>query len=229
MNHRQKIDMKKYITVFAITTLIFVAGILIGNYFSSQKLNQIDYIGQDLKTDTVAMELQYELIAENPCENINSTLLADELYEMASKLDYMENRLGEDNRDVTELKKYYSLLELRHWLFMKKTIKECNQSKSLLLFFYSNEEECKSCKEQGFILTWVRKNYDDVYVYSFDYTIPNTAVETIKRIYNVNGTPSVVVDKDTYNRFIGKKELEQMLQEKGLAKAAVEETPLVED
>lgn len=206
--------------VFSITTLIFIVGIILGNYFSSQKMKQIDYIGQDLKTDTVAMELQYELMADNPCENINNTLLADELYEMASKLDYMENRLGEKNRDVIEMKEYYSLLELRHWLFMKKTNQECNQTSALVLYFYTNENDCDKCKEQGFILTWARKNYPDVYVYAFDYTIENVALDTIKRLYSVTGTPAVVIDKDTYNKFMSKSEIESVLINKGLEKSA---------
>lgn len=210
------IDKGKYLAVFAITTLIFIVGILIGNYFSSQKMDQIDYIGQDLKTDTVAMELQYDLIAEDPCAYVNSTPLADELYEMASKLDYMENRLGEDDRDVIELKEYYSLLEIRNWLFMKKTKKECNQTNALILFFYKNEEDCSDCKEQGFILTWVRRNYANVYVYSFDYAIENAALDTMKRIYSVEETPAVVIDGTTYNKFMTKDEIEDILIEKGI-------------
>ncbi|MBW2964612.1 hypothetical protein KY363_04075 [Candidatus Woesearchaeota archaeon] len=221
---RQKINKGKYLAVFAITTLIFIVGIIVGNYFSSQKMKQIDYIGQDLKTDTVAMELQYDLIAENPCEHINNTPLADELYEMASKLDYMENRLGNDNIDVIEMKEYYSLLELRHWLFMKKTNDECNQTSALVLYFYTNEEDCKTCKEQGFILTWARKNYPDVYVYAFDYTIENAALETIKRLYGVSGTPAIVIDKKTYNKFMNKSEIEDILIDKGLKKAETSDT-----
>ena len=216
MKKRKELDIVKILTVFAITTLIFMVGIILGNYFSSQKLKQIDYIGQDLKTDTVAMELQYELIAEDPCEYINSTPLADELYEMASKLDYMENRLGEDDRNVKDLKEYYSLLELRHWLFMQKTRKECNRTSALILFFYTNEEDCKECKEQGFILTWARRNYADIYVYSFDYTIENAALDTVKRLYDVQGTPAVVINKQTYNRFMTKSDIEDVLQDIGL-------------
>ncbi|MFH1064496.1 MAG: hypothetical protein V1729_05425 [Candidatus Woesearchaeota archaeon] len=216
MNTRRRIDKSRYLTVFAITTLIFIIGIIVGNFFSGQKLKQVDYIGQDLKTDTVAMELQYDLIAENPCDYVNSTPLADELYEMASKLDYMENRLGEDDRDVISLKEYYSLLELRHWLFMQKTAKQCNQTSERILFFYTNEDDCKDCKEQGFILTWIRSNYQDVYIYSFDYAIDNAALDTIKRIYAVEGTPAMIIGKDTYNRFVSKKEIESVLIEKGI-------------
>lgn len=216
MHKRQRVNIGKYIAVLAITTLIFIVGILIGNYFSSQKLNQIDYIGQDLKTDTVAMELQYELIAEDPCEYVNSTVLADELHEMASKLDYMENRLGEDDRDVRSLKEYYELLEIRHWLFMKKTQKECNQTGSLILYFYTNDEDCDKCEEQGFILTWLRRNFHNVYIYSFEYTMDNAALESMKRLYGITGTPAIVVDKETYNKFMTKTELETVMADKGV-------------
>lgn len=218
MHRRQRLDKGKYLAVFAITTLIFIVGILIGNYYSSQKLNQIDDIGQELKTDTAAMELQYELIAEDPCSYINNTPLADELYEMSSKLDYMENRLGEGDRNVIDLKGYYSLLELRHWLFMQKTRKECNQTSTLILYFYTNKKDCNDCEEQGFILTWLRRNYANVYIYSFDYAIENAALDTVKRLYDIQGTPAVVIDKVTYNRFLSKTELEEIVQEKGIEK-----------
>lgn len=216
MNHRQKINPVKYITVFSITTLIFIVGILIGNYFSSQKMQQIDYIGQKLKTDTTAMEIQYDLIADNPCQDLNATPLADQLYEMASKLDYMENRLGENNRDVLSLKEYYSLLELRHWLFIQKTNKECNKTSANILFFYTNEDDCSKCKEQGFILTWMRRNYKDVNIYSFDYTIENAALDTLKRLYDVEGAPAIIVNKKTYNKFVSKNELQNMLESQGI-------------
>ncbi|MFC1723065.1 hypothetical protein ACFL0V_02920 [Nanoarchaeota archaeon] len=215
---RQKADKNKYIAVFAITTLVFVVGILLGNYFSEQKLDQVDHLGQNLKIDTLAMELQYELIAEDPCAHVNNTLLAEDLYEMASKLDYMENRLGEDNPDVVELKKYYSLLELRHWLFMKKTNAECGVNNTLVIYFYSNEDDCPKCKTQGFILTWVRKNYPSVYVYAFDYNIENAALDTIKDLYDVTGFPSVVIMGEVHNEFVGKKAMEEMVRAHGAVK-----------
>ena len=221
-NHRgsrmtkRKLDKPKYFAVFAITSLIFIAGILLGNHFSSKKMEQIDRIGSTLKTDTMAMELQYELIAEDPCKYINSTPLAEELYEMASKLDYMENRLGQNDESVKDLKRYYSLLEIQHWLFMKKINKECGQNKSLILFFYTNEDDCPSCKEQGFILTWLRRNYADIYIYSFDYTLENPALETLKTMFSITETPATVIDGQTYHSFMTKAELQKIMEEKGL-------------
>ena len=223
----RRISKSRYLAVFSITTLIFIIGIILGNFSATTKLKHIDYLGQELKTDTVAMEIQYEIIADDPCSHVNSTPLAEDLYEIASKLDYMENRLGEDNKDVQDLKEYYSLLEIRHWMFLKKTKKECKNNRTLVLYFYSNKKDCHNCEEQGFILTWIRKNYPHVYIYAFDYNIENAALDTIKEIYNINGTPSIVVDSKTNNRFVPKWEMENIIKETMKNQTISEKTPVL--
>ena len=81
-----------------------------------------------------------------------------------------------------------------------------------------NESICPKCKTQGFILTWIRKNYPSVYVYAFDTNLKNAALDTLKELYEIKGTPAIVVDKDTYNEFVGKKMMEQIVVEKGAVK-----------
>ncbi|MBI4738424.1 hypothetical protein HY772_02490 [Candidatus Woesearchaeota archaeon] len=207
MDKRQHVNKTQYIAVFAITTLVFVAGILLGNFFAGKKLSHIDRLGREVKTDTAAIEIEYDILASDPCKAVNTTPLANDLYALAEKLDYMENALGEDNQDVRDLKNYYSILELRNWLLLKKTNYECSDKKTLILYFYSGKDSCKTCEEQGFILTWVRKNYPNVYVYSFDYNIENAAVKTIKDLYGITTTPSLVIGDLTFDRFMSKNEI----------------------
>lgn len=209
--HRQKIDKPKYLTVLAITVLVFLIGILIGNYFAGIKITKLTDLGTKLKTDTVAMELKFDLLKEDPCGAVNSTKINDELYELATKLDYMENRLGEDDSNVIQLKEYYMLLELRNWMFMEKTNKECGLNRTLILYFYSNKKDCKTCEEQGFILTWLRKNYPNVYIYSFDINIDDAALSTIKNIFYIDSTPAIVINRKTYSKFMTKAELEDLI------------------
>ena len=114
-----RFDKMKYLAVFAITTLIFVIGFIFGSYTSQMKLGKLDQFEQELRSDTLSLELQYEIISENPCETINSSILTEELYELGSKLEHMENSMGIDDPDVIRLKDYYSILQLRHWLLMK--------------------------------------------------------------------------------------------------------------
>ena len=53
-----------------------------------------------MRIDTMAVEIEYLLVSEDPCKWINSTPLTDDLYQIGSKLDYMENQLGKNNRDA---------------------------------------------------------------------------------------------------------------------------------
>lgn len=211
MVHRDKPQINRYLTVFSITTLVFLLGLILGNYVSSLKLDKVESMENDLRTDTMAVEMQYLLLAEDPCRAVNTTPLTNDLQDIASRLDYMENRLGDDNPEVLRLKEYYSLLELRHWLFIRKTNEECFQNQSLVLYFYSNDEDCPSCEEQGFVLTYIRKNYPWVNVYSFDVNIDNPALDTVKDLYGVQSAPTVVIDGKTYDHFIAKDEIESII------------------
>lgn len=207
----KKINKTKYLAVFAITTLIFLIGLVIGSKISDTKLGKIDNLEHDIRTDTMAIELQYLLLAEDPCSSVNSTTLTEELYEIGSKLDFMEQRLGKKNKDVIRLKNYYSLLELRHWLFMKTQQKECNTDNTLVLYFYSNLEDCDKCEEQGFVLNYLRKKYPSVNVYSFDININNMALDTVKNMFNVKKAPTVIINENVLDSFSSLDYLERFI------------------
>jgi glutaredoxin len=203
----------KYIAVFATTTLIFMIGLLIGSYTTGQKLKHVNELEQDLRMDTMAMELQYLFLSQEPCQT-DTELLTEELYEIGEKLSYMENSLGSDNAQVMQLKEYYSLLEIRHWLFLKQVTKECDTNLTLILFFYSQEEkDCPKCVEQGYALTFLRKEFQDVRVYSFDVNMTNPALDVIKKSYIHSNTemPVIVIDNKPFYGFMDKEQLKQEL------------------
>ena len=201
----------KYLAVFATTTLIFIIGIIIGYMITLSKLNTISNMEQDLKINAMDIELQYLLLAEDPCTAINSTFLTDELFQIGIRLDFMERDLGIDNPSVIALKEYYSLLELRHWIFTKKKKKECNINKDLVLYFYSNKGDCPKCEEQGFILNYMHKKYPKLSIYSFDINMKNNALSTVKKIYGVKKRPSIIINNKLYSGFKSKKEIESAL------------------
>jgi len=204
----------KYLAVFATTTLIFLIGILIGNQVTNAKVSKLDNIEQELRVDTMAIELQYLLLSEDPCKAPESTLLSEQLYQLGSRLRYMEDKYGADNPSVVRLKEYYSLLEIRHWLFLKKTKKECNKDYTFILYFYSKEKEnCPTCEEQGYVLTYLRENYPLVKVYSFDFGISNAALDTIKELYikEESELPIIIINNDVYYGFKDKGAIEKLI------------------
>ena len=209
---RKKIKISKYLLVFFLTTVVFLGGIFIGNYASNRKLSKLDQMEQDIKVQTMAIEIQYALLAESPCDAINSTPLTNELYELSDRLSYMESNLGFNNPVVLRLKEYYSLLELRQWMFLKSTNKQCNRNNILILYFYSNKGDCSTCEEQGYVLTYIRNKYSNVKVYTFDINIDNIALRTIKEIYiKSKDLPVLIINDKTYYGFKDREQIETMI------------------
>jgi len=207
----KKISKSKYIIVLVLTLLVFASGFILGNYVSSFRLNYIEDIERELRTDIMSIEIEDLMLAEAPCRKANSTSLTDILYRTGEKLDFMEARLGKSDENVLRLKEYYFLLELRHWLLQKKEIKECNLSKDIILYFYSNLEDCGTCEEQGFILDYLRKKKKEgLSIYSFDI---NLALNTLKRLYNIENekSPIVIVNDNYAKGFRSKDEIESIL------------------
>jgi hypothetical protein len=209
---KQKINIKKYVFVFVLTTLIFVIGLFLGSMITTRNLTKLDKMEQDIKVQTMAIELQYQLISENPCSVSNSTSISKELYLLSDRLDYMENTLGIDDLRVLSLKEYYSILEIRHWLMLKKINEKCNPRNNLILYFYSNKGECNNCEEQGYALTYIRKKYPNVMVYTFDINSENVAVETIKDIYiKSEDLPVLIINDKVYYGFKDSGQIESLL------------------
>lgn len=209
----------KYVAAFAITTLIFIVGIIIGNYISTQKLSTIDDLQRDLMQKTISSELQYLLMSEHPCESVDASELTQELFDIGSKLDFMENQLGKTNADVISLKAYYSLLEIRHWLFLKKTKKECGVNADLIVYFYSNEGDCPECQQQGYVLSTIHRNYPSVNIYSFDINIGDPAVTTLRRIYGAKAAPTLIINDKIMPGFHSMHEIEEMFRQEPRAEA----------
>lgn len=211
MMDRKKIQFSKYITAFAITLLVFIAGVTLGSYNDRKKLAIVDDLEQDIKMNTMGTEIQYLLMTDSPCTFVNSTQMAIELGNLGSKLTFMESQLGTDDKRVLELKEYYHLLELRHWLFLKNAKKECNKNFELMLYFYSNEGDCRDCEEQGHVLTYVHKKNPLFNIYSFDVNIDNPALNTLKERYNIRTTPTVVINETIHEGFMSTDEVMEAL------------------
>ena len=211
---KRQISKGKYIIAFIISASIFIIGLLIGILVADSKLNSINDLQQTIRTQVFAVETQYNLALQNPCSFINSSELTTDLYKISDNLGALETDLGKHNKDVLELSSYYSILETRHWMFMKEAAKRCGKDYNLILFFYSNDQnKCTDCDTQGFVLTYIRKKYNNqnIYIYSYNTDINNGVIQTLMRIYNVKKLPTLVIDDKSYYGSKDSLELEKIL------------------
>ncbi|MEM4398075.1 MAG: hypothetical protein QW757_05645 [Candidatus Woesearchaeota archaeon] len=206
----KRLNYYKVIAVFAITTLIFISGIILGNYFSNQKIEKIADFEKNIRTNIEATEIQYLLLTQEPC-NTDTILITKELEEIGSKITYMENMLGFDNNEVIDLKNTYSIIQLKHYLLLKKIDKECNEKFNFILYFYSNKGDCLKCEQQGFILDYIKKKYNNTMIYAFDINNNNNALKTLKNKYKIEKTPGLIINENVFQDFMNVEKIEDFL------------------
>lgn len=194
-------DWKKYAYTFLITAAIFATALLASNYFSQKKINEIKNIESRISVDILASETQFFLLSELSCKDIGNSFLSKELATLGDKLAYTEQNRGSDDEEVLNLKKYYSLLQIKDFILMQKIRERCGRNPSVdglsIMYFYSNiEDDCDDCQKEGFVLTKLREDYPELRVYSFDYNLDLSAIQTLISIYNIKDEPPALLVND---------------------------------
>ncbi|OHA46323.1 MAG: hypothetical protein A2541_02735 [Candidatus Taylorbacteria bacterium RIFOXYD2_FULL_36_9] len=206
----QTLNWKKYIWTLLITIIIFVTAIYLSNFLNNKKIDSLREIEDKIAIDIMSSETEYALLAESSCKDLSSDILSQELNALAQKLTYTEENFGKNSPDLLRLKTYYTLLQIKDYLLMKKISIKCNTKPVFILYFYSTD--CSQCGEQGYVLTYLREQYPNLRIYSFDYNLDNPALRTLISLYKVKNTlPAIVINDKVYNGFIDKDKLTGLL------------------
>ena len=212
--NNNNIDWKKYLIVFLITVTLFLTAIYLSNYFGNKKINQIKSIQDEIAINILSSETQFSLLSELSCKNVSESLLSVELDELGSKLEWGQENLGSTD-EVSYLKKYYSLLQIKDYLLMKKISAGCKIKSAFILYFYTTAENCSECEKESLVLSSLRDKYPELRVYSFDYSTDLSAVKAMLQIYKIKDTelPALVLDDELLTGFHSIEELESRVKE----------------
>lgn len=210
----KKLSIKKHTLIFIATALVFGGGFFLSDFISKQKLELLAGLQENLRVDILSLETQFSILEQAPCKNFNESGLTKELYDISQKLTHLENKLGQDDPNFIQLKKFYSILEIKHWLLLKKAARQCDLNLATIIYFYADKNSCPDCGKQGLILTHLRKRYPVLRVYSFDFNLSLSAIETLKSIYSIKkDLPALVVQDETFYGFHSKQELKDILSQ----------------
>ena len=208
------IDWKKYLIVFFITAGLFVVASYVSNYFSDKKLVQLKDIQDIISIDILSSETQFSLLSDLSCKNVSGSYLSSELNELGQKLEWGQKNLG-NTSTVSYLKKYYSLLEIKDYLLMKKISVRCGVKSAFILYFYTTAENCTLCENESLVLSALREKYPELRVYSFDFSTDLSAVRAMLNIYKIKDTvlPALVIDDDVLTGFSNIEKIESRIKE----------------
>jgi hypothetical protein len=202
-----------YIVAFLITALIFATALYASNYFNNLRITDIRSTQDDISTDILSLQTQFDLLSEHSCGTITeNTILPSELSSLGNELSYMEAQGAGTAAEVTRLKSLYSVLEIKDYLLMQQIARKCGLKPVFILYFYSNKGDCADCEKQGYVLTSLSEEYPQLRVYSFDYNLDVGALQTLISIENVKGAlPALVVSGKVYYGFQGVQDIQKIL------------------
>lgn len=195
------------VTIVVVGTVIYAVA-----YLDNRRVAELSSIQNQLATDTLSVETQFALLEEAPCEDIteNNTLSAT-LADLGDRLVFAEERLGATDPQVLELKKQYTLLEIRDYLLMKRLSKVCHAESPVALYFYSNVPgACVDCDRASYALSYLHDTYPNVRVYSFDYNLDLGALKTLIAVERIRPEfPAFVIEGKRSYGFESVDELEK--------------------
>lgn len=215
-----------YIIAFLITSLIFATAFYASTYFNNRRVEDVRATQDDISTDILSLETQFDLLQQHSCDNISeSTILPSEMTSLGNQLSYMESQ-GNSNpanaMGITRLKRLYSLLEIKDYLLMKQVAAKCNLKPVFILYFYSNAGDCTSaCEEQGYALTSLAQTYPELRIYSFDYNLDVSALKTLISIDDIdNNPPALFINGKAYYGYQSVEAIEKILPQLATMKTA---------
>ena len=208
------IDWNKYLFAFVITAAIFATAIFASTYFDNKRIAEVQAIEDKIAVDILALETQFDLLEDLSCEAISeNSVLSSELNSLERRLAFTEGQLGTDNAEVERLKRSYSLLQIKDYLLMKRVSEKCNLDPIFIFYFYSNAGDCDECTRAGHVLTHLREQYPKLRVYSFDYNLDLSALQTLITVNNIEGNtlPAIVINDEVKYGFQSVEALEEVL------------------
>ncbi|HEY0980184.1 MAG TPA: hypothetical protein VGE18_02125 [Candidatus Paceibacterota bacterium] len=201
MNFFNRYKWSKYLLAFLLTSGIFGGAVFLSSYITERKLQNIRDLQDRVATDILSSETQLDLIKDLSCEDVGNTYLSKEIANLAERITYTEEN-GTSAADSLELKKQYSILEVKDFVISKQIAERCNNLPVTILYFYTDKNVCPDCVKQGYVLDALRNKYDDVRIYSFDSNLDLTTIKTLKTVYGINDQlPALVIDGVTVNGF----------------------------
>ncbi len=202
MISRKKIKSSRYVAALAITLLIFLLGYMVSSQINKNKVDKLNYFEEELRVNSLSSELLLQLVQQNLCSSINLSSYTEELTSYGRRVTYLESMYGFSSEEVIQLKSYYSLLAIRHWMLAKDLNDKCNANRSLVIYFYTNYG-CTDCEDQGLVLTNLHRAYPFFNIYSLEYTLNNSAVNFLKEKYDVktDRLPTLIINDEVYYGF----------------------------
>ena len=198
MIQRKMQSRRRYLLAFLIGTAIFILGFALTyavSYFEFQRiLGMQDITSYEIFQD----KLQYSFFGDDICSTESYQKVSQALGFQGRIIDDLEKKFGKNDKKVLFRKKFYSLILLEHFEFVKILNEECKSGINTILFFYSNQaNDIKTSEKTGELLTIISRKYDNLVIYSFDINLDSDLVQKLKEKYDIQESSTLIINEES--------------------------------
>jgi len=197
MKNRGVQSKKRYLLAFLIGTFIFVFIFSLIYSISYLEFQRISSLQEDIAYKIFKDKLDYSLFDKGICSNQSFKKISEDLGFHGRIINDLEKKLGKNDKRVLFRKKFYTLIELEHFEFVKIFNEKCNYEINTILFFYSNEDADIALSENiGKLLTVIHSRNDNLTIYSFDINLKSDLINKLKEKYNIEKSPTTIINEN---------------------------------
>ncbi len=204
---------KIYLIAAIFSLLFYFFGIISGLFIERSMTDLMEEKVKSLQRELENLQLEYAYLSiigkDMPCDSLSSLV-----HETNQKVRNLGGRLNEKEPKFEELRRDYALLSIKAWILNNYVKEKCKDDFVVVLYFYS--VPCNDCIKQGKILDELRdKKFNErllVFVLNADLNEP--IVNTLKTVYQIRKTPSLVIGEETYSGLVNEENLTEILSKR---------------
>lgn len=207
-----------YFIALVVSGVIFTTGLLLGTQINEAKVSSLEKDISELEQMRNLQDTNMQLfssLGEQSCVALEYYLetLVPELDELGSRVDYYESSADSkrySSEEYLEMKESYMLLQVRYWILTKNLERNCGEEVNDIIYFYSNED-CDNCKDQGIILSGLKRENPDIMIFSLDTSLNVSTIEILRHSFNTTECPTTIINGQVKSGLQNKSEIEQLL------------------
>jgi len=198
MEKRKYKDKKRYLWAALIAAAAFFIVFEVSYFISYLEFERVASLQDPISYQIFGDKLEYTLFGKNICDGDSFQKISADLGYQGQLIGQLEERFGINDERVIFRKKFYTLVQLEHFEFVKLINEECNQSINSILFFYSNKEADLDNSEQiGELLAPIyQRNKDNLVLYSIDLNLDSDIVRSLNENYEIGNEPVIILNEN---------------------------------
>lgn len=198
----KKIEILKYIVVLIVTVGLFATIFYVTDVANNKRVSAVRIAQDTIAINLLSSETQFTLLRKTDCSaGVEENLFKNDLKSVADRLTYLESTVGTTDEEVVNLKKYYSLLQLKDYLLIEELGQRCGFKPATIIYF--NTATCSTeCQKQDYVIAGLREKYPELRIYTFDTGLELSAIKTLQNVTHAGEqAPSLVIGGKVFSGF----------------------------